>query len=74
MPTWRRGDEARGVALRGSGAGELIKNGGENTILEGLQLSLSRICFRTGGIVKVVSDAGPEVETVRLGYQSELPR
>jgi hypothetical protein len=46
--------------LRGSGAGLLIKNGGENiTSWMGYSFSISRICYPNGGIVKVVSDAGP---------------
>jgi hypothetical protein len=46
--------------LRGQGAGLLIKNGGENTIpWRGYSFSISRICYPNGGIVKVVSDAGP---------------
>jgi hypothetical protein len=46
--------------LRGQGAGLLIKNGGENTTSwAGYSFSISRICFPNGGIVKVVSDAGP---------------
>jgi len=46
--------------LRGSGAGLLIKNGGENTTLwMGYSFSISRIAYPNGGIVKVVSDAGP---------------
>jgi hypothetical protein len=46
--------------LRGQGAGLLIKNGGENTTAwRGFSFSISRICYPNGGIVKVVSDAGP---------------
>ena len=46
--------------LRGQGAGLLIKEGGENTTnWNGYSLSISRICYPNGGIVKVVSDAGP---------------
>jgi hypothetical protein len=46
--------------LRGQGAGLLIKNGGENTTSwRGYSFSISRICYSNGGIVKVVSDAGP---------------
>ncbi len=43
--------------LRGSGAGLLIKNGGENIVLwKGLSLAAARICFRDGHIWKVLSD------------------
>ena len=46
--------------LRGTGAGLLIKNGGENTTnWMGYSFSISRICYPNGGIVKVVTDAGP---------------
>ncbi len=46
--------------LRGTGAGLLIKNGGENTTTwMGYSFSISRICYSNGAIVKVVSDAGP---------------
>jgi hypothetical protein len=46
--------------LRGQGAGLLIKNSGENiTPWRGYSFSISRICYPNGGIVKVVSDAGP---------------
>jgi hypothetical protein len=46
--------------LRGQGAGLLTKEGGENTIMwQGHSLSISRICYPNGGIVKVLSDAGP---------------
>jgi hypothetical protein len=46
--------------LRGQGAGLLIKDGGENIITwRGASFSISRICYSNGGIVKVVSDAGP---------------
>jgi hypothetical protein len=47
-------------ALRGEGAGLLIKNGGENIISwKGYSFSLSRICYPDGHIWKVLSDAGP---------------
>ena len=43
----------------GQGAGLLIKDGGENTIhWQGHSLSVSRICYSDGGIIKVLSDAG----------------
>jgi hypothetical protein len=46
-------------ALRGEGAGLLIKNGGENTYpWKGYSFSLSRICYPDGHIWKVLSDAG----------------
>jgi hypothetical protein len=46
--------------LRGTGAGLLIKNGGENIISwRGYSFSISRIAYPNGGIVKVLSDAGP---------------
>lgn len=46
-------------ALRGEGAGLLIKNGGENIIAwRGYSFSLSRICYPDGHIYKVLSDAG----------------
>ena len=46
-------------ALRGEGAGLLIKNGGENIISwRGYSFSLSRICYPDGHIYKVLSDAG----------------
>jgi hypothetical protein len=47
-------------ALRGEGAGLLIKNGGENIVLwQGYSFSASRICYPDGHIYKVISDAGP---------------
>lgn len=47
-------------ALRGEGAGLLIKNGGENIISwKGYSFSLSRICYPDGHIWKVLTDAGP---------------
>jgi hypothetical protein len=45
--------------LRGTGAGLLIKNGGENIISwRGYSFSISRIAYPNGGIIKVLSDAG----------------
>jgi hypothetical protein len=45
--------------LRGEGAGELIKNGGENIISwQGYSFSISRICYPDGHIYKVITDAG----------------
>jgi hypothetical protein len=47
-------------ALRGEGAGLLIKNGGENiTAWRGYLFSSSRICYPDGRLVKVIFDAGP---------------
>jgi hypothetical protein len=47
-------------ALRGDGAGLLIKNGGENvTDWQGRRFSSSRICYPDGRLVKVIYDAGP---------------
>jgi hypothetical protein len=47
-------------ALRGEGAGLLIKNGGENIVSwQGYSFSASRICYPDGHIFKVISDAGP---------------
>ena len=47
-------------ALRGEGAGLLIKNGGENIVSwQGYSFSASRICYPDGHIYKVISDAGP---------------
>jgi hypothetical protein len=45
--------------LRGTGAGLLIKNGGENTIAwRGYSFSISRMCYANGALIKVLSDAG----------------
>jgi len=47
-------------ALRGEGAGLLIKNGGENIVQwQGYSFSASRICYPDGHIYKVIGDAGP---------------
>lgn len=47
-------------ALRGEGAGLLIKNGGENiTAWRGYSFSSSRIVYPDGRLVKVIYDAGP---------------
>jgi hypothetical protein len=47
-------------ALRGEGAGLLIKNGGDNvTAWQGSRFSSSRICYPDGRLVKVIYDAGP---------------
>jgi hypothetical protein len=47
-------------ALRGEGAGLLIKNGGENiTAWRGYLFSSSRIVYPNGRLVKVIFDAGP---------------
>jgi hypothetical protein len=46
-------------ALRGEGAGLLIKNGGDNTVAwQGRSFSASRICYPDGHIFKVLSDVG----------------
>jgi hypothetical protein len=43
--------------LRGSGAGLLIKNGGENVALwKGMSFAAARICYPDGHIYKVLSD------------------
>src|SRR5204862_3617488 len=45
-------------ALRGEGAGLLIKNGGDNiTAWRGYLFSSSRICYPDGRLVKVIFDA-----------------
>ena len=47
-------------ALRGEGAGLLIKEGGENIVpWQGRSFSASRICYPDGHIYKVIGDAGP---------------
>ena len=47
-------------ALRGEGAGDLIKNGGENIVAwRGYSFSASRIVYPDGRLVKVIFDAGP---------------
>jgi hypothetical protein len=47
-------------ALRGEGAGLLIKNGGENIAAwQGYLFSSSRIVYPDGRLVKVIFDAGP---------------
>lgn len=47
-------------ALRGEGAGLLIKNGGENIAAwQGRLFSASRIVYPDGRLVKVITDAGP---------------
>jgi hypothetical protein len=47
-------------ALRGEGAGLLIKNGGDNIVAwQGYLFSASRIVYPDGRLVKVISDAGP---------------
>ncbi|HEY3043771.1 MAG TPA: hypothetical protein VGJ39_07085 [Vicinamibacterales bacterium] len=47
-------------ALRGEGAGLLIKNAGENIAAwQGRLFSSSRIVYPDGRLVKVISDAGP---------------
>jgi hypothetical protein len=47
-------------ALRGEGAGLLIKNGGDNIVAwQGHLFSVSRIVYSDGRLVKVISDAGP---------------
>ena len=47
-------------ALRGEGAGLLVKNGGENIVSwQGKSFSAGRICFPDGTIFKVLSDVGP---------------
>ena len=46
-------------ALRGQGAGLLIKNGGDNIVSwQGYSFSAGRICYPDGHIWKVVSDVG----------------
>jgi hypothetical protein len=46
-------------ALRGEGAGELIKEGGENIVSwQGYSFAAGRICYPNGQIYKVVSDVG----------------
>jgi hypothetical protein len=46
-------------ALRGEGAGLLIKNGGDNVVVwQGRSFSASRICYPDGHIFKVLSDVG----------------
>ena len=43
--------------LRGSGAGLLIKNGGENVVLwKGMSFAAARICYPDGHIYKVLTD------------------
>lgn len=43
--------------LRGSGAGLLIKNGGENIVLwKGMSFAAARICYPDGHIYKVLTD------------------
>ena len=47
-------------ALRGEGAGDLIKNGGDNVVAwRGYSFSASRIVYPDGRLVKVIFDAGP---------------
>jgi hypothetical protein len=47
-------------ALRGEGAGLLIKNGGENIVpWQGYMFAAGRICYPDGHIYKVISDVGP---------------
>jgi hypothetical protein len=47
-------------ALRGEGAGDLIKNGGENIVAwQGYSFSASRIVYPDGHLFKVIFDAGP---------------
>jgi hypothetical protein len=47
-------------ALRGEGAGLLIKNGGDNIAAwQGRSFSASRIVYPDGRLVKVIYDAGP---------------
>jgi hypothetical protein len=47
-------------ALRGEGAGLLIKNGGENIVpWQGYSFAAGRICYPDGHIYKVISDVGP---------------
>jgi hypothetical protein len=47
-------------ALRGEGAGLLIKNGGENIVAwQGYLFAASRIVYPDGHLYKVISDAGP---------------
>jgi hypothetical protein len=47
-------------ALRGEGAGELIKNGGENIVpWQGYSFAAGRICYPDGHIYKVIGDVGP---------------
>ncbi len=46
--------------LRGQGVGLLLKPSGENIITwQGKSFSISRVAYPNGGIVKVLSDAGP---------------
>jgi len=47
-------------ALKGEGAGLLIKNGGENIVpWQGYSFSAGRLCYPDGHIYKVISDVGP---------------
>ena len=47
-------------ALRGEGAGLLIKTGGENIVpWKGYVFAAGRICYPDGHIFKVISDVGP---------------
>ena len=47
-------------ALKGEGAGLLIKNAGENIVpWQGYSFSAGRICYPDGHIYKVISDVGP---------------
>ena len=47
-------------ALRGEGAGLLIKNAGDNIVSwQGYSFSAGRICYPDGHIYKVIGDAGP---------------
>jgi hypothetical protein len=46
--------------LRGEGAGLLIKASGENVVLwQGYSFAAARMCFSSGHLFKIVSDAGP---------------
>jgi hypothetical protein len=46
--------------MRGTGAGLLIKSGGDGVVAwQGYSFSASRICFPDGHIYKVLADAGP---------------
>jgi len=47
-------------ALRGEGAGDLIKDGGENIVAwRGYSFAASRIVYPDGHLFKVIFDAGP---------------
>ena len=61
-------------ALRGEGAGLLIKNGGENIVgWQGYSFAAARICYPDGHIYKVLTDVPSTQRPVLAGQRLRRP-